>query len=233
MTRAARTGGRRRIVITALKVILPLTALGVFASLFLFSAGYDERISFEGIESASLEEGLKLANPSFTGATAKGEPFTVAAAWALPDGPDPDRVEMSEVTGKITLEDGRVVTMEAKAGVLEPKSRVVTLTDGVTIETSDGYSLETASGRLDVKADELTATGGVTAVGPLGTITSEDMRATRAAPRETRQETANDAGEDGAGDEAGDAGRDDGAYIWFENRVKVRIDRPNGAREPG
>ncbi|MEM7525328.1 MAG: hypothetical protein AAF360_16570 [Pseudomonadota bacterium] len=204
----------RRGIVAALKIGLPLTALGVFASLFLLSnARYADGVSFEGVDLSALEDGLRLVNPRFTGATNRGEPFSVTAAWALPDGPRPERVELSQVAGEISLADGRVVTLSADAGVLEPKANVLTLTEGAHFTSSDGYDVSAVFARLDADADELTAKGGVTAIGPLGRITSDDMRATRAAT-------------------PGDKGGKD-AYIWFENRVKVRIDSARMARDRG
>lgn len=201
----------RRLVVGGLKILLPLVALGVFASLFLFSAGYDERISFDGVDVSSLEDGLKLDNPRFTGSTAAGEPFTISADWALPDGPDPEEVELSAVEGEIAMADGRTVMVEAAAGVLYPKAKVVTLSDGLKITTSDGYELTAETGRLDTATDEVIATGGVMASGDMGVITADRMRATRA--RET------------------DAEGGDDAYIWFENRVRVSVEEPMRAAD--
>lgn len=204
---------RRRFIVRTLKIVLPLFAVGVFASFFIFSGGYDDRISFDGVDLASLDEGLKIANPKFEGVTAKGEPFTVTAVSALPDGPDPDEVKLDTVKGEIDTADGRKVTVGASAGVLYPKAKTVDLTDGVHLKTSDGYSLTAQTGSFDSRAGELTANGAVTVVGPMGRITAEHMRAIR---------------------KKGDAQQDgESAYIWFKNRVTVRIDRPNrGAKAP-
>lgn len=218
----------RRFVIGLLKIALPLAALGVFASLFLFSsARFGGGISFDGVDVSALEEGLRITNPRFTGATDKGEPFVVTADWALPDGPRPERVELSAVVGEITLADGRRVTLSAAAGVLEPKAKVLTITEGAVLASSDGYEVTADSARLDVAAEALTASGMVVATGPLGRITADEMRAHRAVPAAAR----------GDAEDAAAGGDDDGgpkeAYIWFEKRVKVRIDSARMARAPG
>ncbi|MFV0474752.1 MAG: hypothetical protein ACK5MQ_11190 [Pikeienuella sp.] len=205
MSAGAGGDGRRALIVRALKIALPAAALAVFAALFVFNgARYDGGISFEGVDLSALDEGLKLTNPRFTGATGRGEPFSVAAEWALPDGPDPERVDLSGVKGEIELESGRMVTLEAVAGVLLPKTRAVTLSGGVRLTTSDGYSLTAAAAAFDPEADEVTASGDVMAESALGRITADEMRARRAPEAE------------------GQSGED--AYIWFENRVKVRIE---------
>lgn len=211
------TAGRddkRRRVIRWLKIGLPAAALAVFASLFIFSsARYSDQITFEGVDLSALQEGLRLIEPRFTGATNRGEPFTVSAEWALPDGPRPTRVELNSVSGEINLIDGRVVSLSSAAGVLEPKANILTLVDGVRFASSDGYEVTASTARLDAENEVLTAEGEVTALGPIGRIRADRMRATRVASA------------------GADESVEKGAYIWFENRVKVRIENPNLAQE--
>ncbi|MEO0359920.1 MAG: hypothetical protein AAF322_02370 [Pseudomonadota bacterium] len=207
--------GTRRGLILSLKLLLPLAALAILGSIFLFSnARFGAGVSFEGVDASKLEEGLRITNPSFTGETDKGEPFTVSAAWALPDGPRPERVELSDVTGEITLEDGRVVTLGAAGGVLQPQAKVLDLSGGARFASSDGYEITAETARFDAEAETLSAAGGVVATGPIGSIASETMRVERVAAPDGENE-------------------DEDAYIWFENRVKVRIDSARMARAPG
>lgn len=209
-------------IIRALKFGLPAVAVAIFASLFIFSsARYSDQISFDGVDLSALEEGLKLINPRFTGATNRGEPFSVSAEWALPDGPRPERVELNSVSGEINLADGRIVSLSATSGVLEPKANILTLTDGVRFASSDGYEITALTARFDGDRDELTATGEVIAEGALGRIRADRMRATRRAPEQADENVDASARDNG----------DKGAYIWFENRVKVRIEQPNMASE--
>ena len=205
---------KRMRLIRALKFGFPALALMVFGSLFVFnSARYSDQISFEGVDLSALEEGLRLVEPRFNGATNRGEPFTVSAEWALPDGPRPERVELNSVSGEINLIDGRVVTLSADTGVLEPKANILTLTDGVRFASSDGYEITASTARFDGDAEELTARGDVVAEGALGRIRADRMRAMRIAP------------------EGADETVEKSAYIWFENRVRVRIEEPNMAKE--
>lgn len=192
----------RRPVLRALKILLPLIALAVFGSLFVFNnATFDRGIQFDGVELAA-DDGLRLINPEFTGETGKSEPFIITAASALPDSPDPERVELEDVTGEISLAAGRDVTVSAPAGVILPKAEHMSLSGGAVMTTSDGYRLSADDAALDLRAGVLNAEGSVRAESELGVITSDVMEARRA--------------EDGG----------EGVHIWFRSRVKLRIEEP-------
>ncbi|MEM7544921.1 MAG: hypothetical protein AAF367_05235 [Pseudomonadota bacterium] len=198
-------------MIRFLKILLPIAAIGVFASLFLFSnARFSDGISFDGVDLSSLEEGLKLANPRFTGTTNRGEPFLVTAEWALPNAPQPTRVELSKVAGEFVLNDGRLIVLSADTGILRPEDKVLFLTTGAKLTTSDGYEVSADRASINARTEEMEASGEIMARGPIGEITSDTMRAARVV-----------------------VNGDDSAYIWFEKRVRVRIDQPNMARNPG
>ena len=192
----------RSLGVQAAKVGLPVLAVGIIASFFLFSnARYDDAVTFDGVDLSALGEGLKLTNPRFTGATAKGEPFTVTAEWALPDGPRPENVELSNVSGELNMIDGRFVELSALGGNLMPRANIVELSGSVAFVSSDGYELRASRARLEADRNLLTAEGPVTAKGPMGRIEAGSLRVERRG--------------------------EDGDFIWFENRVKVFIDKPN------
>jgi len=200
----------RDALIQTAKIGLPLTALALVAAVFAYSETGDRSgVSFDGVDLSAISEGLKLTNPQFTGATSKGEPFRLTADWALPDGPSPEEVELSNVTGEMSMADGRHVEMEAQSGLLEPKKNVITLSGLVGLTTSDGYVLKASSARLDADRRLLTAEGPITATGPLGAIKAGSLRVER------------------------DAENRPGDSIWFKDQVKVRIDRPNMADTKG
>lgn len=190
-------GDTRSGIVRFLKVALPLAALGLVAALFLASrSDLGRGISISAID-FDVTEGLRLSQPQFTGVTRDGKPFVVTADWALPDGPDPDRVGLGPVRGEIEIEAGRRVTLTAAGGEIRPKLNTMRLEGGVRVETSDGYLMTAARADVDMKAQTLSAEGPVAVSGPAGEIDAGSMRAARS---------------------------DESHTIWFENRVRVRID---------
>jgi len=190
-------GDARSGIVRFLKVALPLAALGLVAALFLVSRGDIGRgVSVSAID-FDVTDGLRLSQPRFTGVTRNGQPFVITADWALPDGPDPDRVGLGPVRGEIEMDAARRVTLTAQGGEIRPKLNTMRLEGGVAAETTDGYRLSAARADIDMKAETLAADGPVAVSGPAGDIASGSMRAAR---------------------------RDENLVVWFENRVRVRID---------
>ena len=190
-------GDARSGIVRFLKVALPLAALGLVAALFLASrSDLGGGISVSSID-FDVTEGLRLSEPRFTGATRDGNPFVVSADWALPDGPDPELVGLGPVRGEIAMDADRRVVIVADGGEIRPKLSTMQLKGNVRVETSDGYRLTAPRADVDMKAQTLAADGPVAVSGPAGEIDAGSMRAAR---------------------------RDEGHTIWFENRVRVRID---------
>lgn len=184
-----------------MKVLLPLGAVALIAAMFLIPRGRtDEGLTAAQI--AALGAGLKLDNPRFTGATDDGEPYEVAAEWALPDGAVPDLIELHRPMGMIETIDHGEVTARADSGLFRREAETLELTGRVVIVTADGYRFETEAAEFDLGAGAMSAPGEVALSGPLGSIDAGSLR---------------------AADLGGADGSAGAARIWFENRVRVLI----------
>ncbi len=190
-------GDARSGIVRFLKVALPLAAVGLVAALFLASrSDLGRGVGVSAID-FDVTEGLRLSEPRFTGVTRDGQPFAVTADWALPDGPDPDRVGLGPVRGEIEIDPHRRATLTAEGGEIRPKLSTMRLEGGVAGATSDGWRLTAPRADIDIKAETLAAQGPVAVSGPAGDIAAGAMRAAR---------------------------RDGAFVVWFEDRVRVRID---------
>lgn len=189
-----------------LKIALPLAGLVLLALLFLIprETRFDGGLVYTSADLLALGEGLAVSRPRIAGATAAGEPFTVEADQAVPDGPDPERVTLEVVRAELIQADGREVRLAAQAGRLAPKAQTLGLEGAVRVTTSDGWRVETEAVEADLRAGEMTAPGPVTAEGPAGRLDAGSFRARRIGPREAAL----------GGPAAGD-------YLWFEGGVRV------------
>lgn len=200
-----RSGGFYSALVRLMRIGLPVAALGLVAALFLFYRPPGDGNELSYVDVGKLASGLELKNPRFSGATSAGEPFQVIADRAVPDGPDPNEVELENVRGEILREDGRTTKLTAEAGTMALKSNTVVLTGDVTIVTSDGYEMRTEVLRGDAEAGKLATDGKVRGAGPAGEIIAGRMRAT---DRE-------------------------GGVAWFEGGVEVTIRRLVKSRATG
>lgn len=191
MARDARSG-----LVRVLKIALPLGALALIAAVFLSQRSDRAGFGFSDV-GFDMSGGLRLSDPRFVGRTADGLPFRVSSDWALPDGPDPERVGLGPLQGDITLQDGRVIALRADGGEARPKADRLFLEGDVRLEAEGIYSLTVTAAELDLRRQTVEARGPVRGVGPDALIEAGSMRAAR---------------------------EGENNYIWFEDRVRVVID---------
>lgn len=163
------------------KVLLPVTALLLVGAIFLIDRDYEDSFLPPGM-AAELGAGMQLENPRFAGVTEAGEPFTVRARRALPDGPVPDLIELDAPEGDIQFGEGTGITVTALKGVMSRAEETLTLSGRVTALSSDGYRAETGRLVIDLENKTALAPGEVRGFGPGGSITAGQMRAAQDVP---------------------------------------------------
>lgn len=171
---AARDNLHSRIV-TFLKVTLPLVALAVLSSLFLFSRGIDPE---DAIPYADVDIADRLAEPRMTGAgfstmTADGTSLTLGADEAVPG---EDGAVARGLSGAMETPDGARTEISAKTVTVDNASGLMKLADGVELRNSTGLTV-TAAG-FDIATDRTWAesVGAVQATGPMGEVQAGGMR---------------------------------------------------------
>ncbi len=125
----------------------------------------------------SLTDGLRMLSPSFSGRTEDGEPYTVTADWALPNGPKPTRITLSRITARIQTKDGRDAVVTAERGVFFPRREWLRLTEGVVARTSDGYTMRMPVAEIDIGTRAMAVEQPVEAQGPRGSIRADTLEA--------------------------------------------------------
>lgn len=172
---ASNTGGRRR---GLLRLILPVAALVIVGAVFILaSRGGVESTGDILLDGAALQSGLIVTNPRFIGEAGDGQPFSVSANRAEPDGIDPSEIRLDAVRGRISLPDGRELNATAVEGFFFPKKDMLQLSGGVSAETNDGYSLTVDALDFDLKAQAGESVTPVRIAGPLGELTADRMKA--------------------------------------------------------
>lgn len=163
-------------MIAWLKIILPLAAVILLATLFLLARGIDpERsIPFAQVDVKQLAREPRITAPEFTGMTADGAAIMISASSARTDLPVSEDLFANRLTAQFQTPDGAEILAQADSGAIE-NARVAYLEGDVFISSSTGYLVKTDRITADLDKTEIETDGAVTADGPLGQIEAGKM----------------------------------------------------------
>jgi lipopolysaccharide export system protein LptC len=172
---------RYTLLVTWLKIVLPLVALAILSSIFLVSKRIDPgaMLPQAGSDLADRLREPRLTAPMFTGVTAEGAAVTVTAAEMRPLPGSLTEGTAQSLNVRVEMPGGGLATLAAPQGRLDTAAQTLALSGGVTIVTDDGYSLAAPEMAGSLPQSDLEATGGVTGESPFGTIRSDRMKITR------------------------------------------------------
>lgn len=167
-------------VIAWLKIILPLTALALLATVFLFSkdVGPTGKLPFSDVTIENRVARQQITAPYFAGTTAKGETITISANNARPD-PDKKDVALGEtINVDLKIADGNTVSLHSNGLTLDNESETAVLKGEVQILSSTQYEVLTDAIQISLSELEAETLGGVSASGPAGTLTAGRLKIT-------------------------------------------------------
>jgi lipopolysaccharide export system protein LptC len=150
------TGSNRYSTMVAwAKVALPMIALALLSTLFLFSRTPDPEASlpFSDVDIDQLIREQRLSRPRFAGTLDDGREITLVADTASATVRDPNIIVMNKIESRVALSQDAALTLSADLGDLDLGTQVVTLTGSVIALTTDGYRMITE--RLTVAMDTM------------------------------------------------------------------------------
>ena len=163
------------------KIALPLLALAILSTLFLFARTIDpnDAIPYADVDVAERAREPRLTAPTYAGITADGAALTLQAAEARPDAGAGATAQT--LTARLDTPDGARTDLAAAKITFDDTVGLVSLDGGVTVTTTAGYTIttDTLTARLD--RTSLLAPGPVHAIAPAGTITAQGMQLTQGA----------------------------------------------------
>lgn len=162
------------------KVTLPLLALALLATLFLFSRQIDptDAIPYAEVDVEERAREPRLTMPTYAGVTADGSALSIAAAEARPDSAAGVGTA-STIIGKLETPDGARVDLQAANGVLNTDEGLMSLGGGVTLTTTSGYSIQTETLIAKLDQTSLSSPSAITATTPMGQLQAGEMSLTQ------------------------------------------------------
>ncbi len=182
------------------KTILPLIAIGLLATVFLFTKErtLEGGLEFSKADFVALESGMRVTKPRFSGSNADGDVYYFSAELLLPDAPAPTKLLASGLSGEIRLFDGLTIEIAAKEAEIDLETRNIRLFEGTDLTFSNGLRARSDKIFADMDAGTLTSSGPIRATSPMGEIEAGNLRITT-----VRQ------------------GAEENRMIWFENGVRL------------
>ena len=166
-------------VVGILKVTLPLAALGILSTLFLFSGRInpEDAIPYAEVDVADRLRTPRMTNAGFAGVTADGASLMLTAAEAKPEdaaGGAGARI----VLGTLETSDGAKTELAATAVDMDTAAQMIELSNGVELRSSAGLVIATLGLGISTDRTFAQSRGPVTATGPLGQLTAQEMQLT-------------------------------------------------------
>lgn len=164
------------------KIALPLMALALLSTLFLFSGKVDPTtaVLYAKVDVEALVREPRLTTPEYSGVTEDGAALTVRAKTAVP-ATQGGGAEASDVMAKLEAPDGLVADMTANTARFDPAAGKIVLQDGVTLQTTTGYRMASQMLELATDRSSLISPGAVQAELPFGPLEAGAMELSRPA----------------------------------------------------
>lgn len=164
----------RRLVVAALKRLLPAAAVLLLAAIALWPQwqGGEEarRFTFRRGATDLLNEPLRMRDAQFRGIDDRGRPYTVTAAEATQAGQGDDTIDLVRPKADITLQDGTWAIVQSAHGTYRRVQGVLELDGDVTLNHDAGYEVQTDRAHINLHDRSAQGDRPVAGQGPFGTI---------------------------------------------------------------
>ncbi len=160
-------------IVRWLRVLLPMLALVILSTMFLFSGGSDTEpeIPYAETDAESMAREPRMIAPEYSGVTEDGAELSLRASQISPAqdaGGSADGLRLD-----LRRPDGLAAQLTAPAGAMNDE--LITLQGGVTMATSSGWYI--TAEKIDTATDRsrMVATEGIGATAPFGKLTAGAM----------------------------------------------------------
>jgi len=155
-----------------LKVSLPLCALGLMSTVFLFARAPSQESTIPYAELEEIAQESRLTGAHLSGVAQDGSVIEINARSASPQN---DIISVETMTALIESLDGTRTNISAGAGEIDNAARTATLTGLARIQTSNGFDMETAGVMTDLNSGRIITNGPLEVQAPFGSLTAGQL----------------------------------------------------------
>lgn len=167
--------------VALVRIVLPLAALALLSTLFLFSDKVDPTQArlYSEVDVDALANEPRVNKPEYSGMTRDGSELTVRAEVARPDLGGGNGTTADHLIAKLEAPSGTVTDLSALSGRIDPVSDRMELRDKVAMQTSQGYRMNSDYVEMATDQSWLTSPGPVQGEAPFGTLEAGSMEMVR------------------------------------------------------
>ena len=155
-----------------LKVSLPLCALALMSTVFLFARAPSQESAIPYAELEEIAQESRLTGAHLSGVAQDGSVIEINARSASPQN---DIISVETMTALIESLDGTRTNISAGAGEIDNAARTATLTGLARIQTSNGFNMETAGVTTDLNSGRIITNGPLEVQAPFGLLTAGQL----------------------------------------------------------
>jgi lipopolysaccharide export system protein LptC len=162
-------GGWYDKLISALKIALPLAAVGLLVATVGWPLLNTREFSFLiSKQTAGFSgERLRMEGPVYRGLDDNNRPFEIRADRAIQQTSATPIVELQGISAQLVMNAGPA-KVTAKSGQYDLKTERLTLVGPINLTTADGYRYQMSEANVDLKTRQVTGGQGASGNGPLG-----------------------------------------------------------------
>lgn len=163
-------------LVAFLKITLPLAALALLSTLFLFSRRIDPdaAIPYAEVDIAERAREPRVTAPAWAGVTHDGAALTIAADEARPGG-DAQGASAQGLRAVLDLKGGGTVRLTAQSGQIDAAGQELRMSGAVVITTTTGWRVTSDAMTAAMDRTRVASPGPVAATGPAGNLTAGSM----------------------------------------------------------
>ena len=161
-------------LVSVLKVLLPLIALVLLSTLFLFSRKInpEDAIPYATVDVEDRLRDPKMTDAGFAGMTADGSSLTIAAVEAKPTA---EGGALKLVQGLLQTPDGAKTELASAAVALVSAQKMIELSDGAELRAASGYVVQAQGFGVSTADTRIESRGAISAIGPGGQLSADHM----------------------------------------------------------
>lgn len=154
------------------KIILPLMALALLSTLFLFAKSSNDGTEIPFARLTELARDQRISEPEFSGVAGDGSIIKIAAQSAQPQEGNLDFLLVTDPTLNLDAIDGSSLRINAGEGIVNGLTKQAKLTGLARLETSSGYLMETEGLLANLETGVVTSFGPLEIHAPFGQVTA-------------------------------------------------------------